>query len=98
MSTPSTAEPTPAHAWEHAVRGEQIRLLYENTALSAVVTMAVSSVLGFLQWPVIPHGTVVAWVSYMFVVSIGRFDLWQMYRRRVPSQTVSTWGLQFSIG
>ncbi len=98
MSTPSTAEPTPARAWEHAVRGEQIRLLYENTALSAVVTMAVSSVLGFLQWPVIPHRTVVAWVSYMFVVSIGRFDLWQLYRRRVPAQKVSTWGLQFSIG
>src|SRR5579862_195810 len=98
LSLPPTAEPAPERMWEPAIRGEQIRLLYENTKLSVGVTIGVSSVLAFLQWSVITHRSVLLWLAYMFLVSFGRFGLWQFYRRRVQSQTIPAWGVQFSVG
>lgn len=92
-----TAEP-PRRTLELAVRNEQIRLLYGNTTLSVGVTTAVSSVLAFLQWAVIPHRTVLAWLAYMLLASLGRFSLCQFYRNRANLRTARVWGLLFSIG
>ena len=78
--------------------GEQIRLLYGNTPLSVVVTAAVSSILAFLQWGVIPHRTILVWLTYMLLVALGRWGLWQFYRARAGPRTLRTWGICFSIG
>lgn len=98
LQNSATAMPAPERAWEPAIRGEQVRLLYENTTLGAGVTIAVSSVLAFLQWAVIPHGVILAWLTYMFLVALGRFGLWRFYRDRIHSQTVRAWAIQFSMG
>ncbi len=95
---PPSAEPAIERTWESAVYGEQIRLLYENTTLSVGVTVAVSSVLCFLQWAVIPHRAVLAWLTYMSLISLGRFGLWQSFRTRADLRTIRVWGLLFSIG
>jgi PAS domain S-box-containing protein len=91
-----TVEPAPERTSEETVRGEQVRLQYGNTNLSVGVTFAVSLVLGFLQWAVIPHGTILTWLAYMYLVSLGRFGLRQFYRTH--SRTMRPWGLLFSIG
>lgn len=98
LPAPPSAEPALERTWESAVYGEQIRLLYENTTLSVGVTVAVSSVLCFLQWAVIPHRAVLAWLTYMSLISLGRFGLWQSFRTRADLRTIRVWGLLFSIG
>ena len=98
MISPPNAKPSVERTWEPAVQAEQIRLLYQNTALSVGITAAVSSVLCFLQWAVIPHRAVLGWLTYMFLVSSGRFGLWRSFRSRVNLRTARVWGLLFSIG
>jgi len=98
MSSHAGAGSSSERPLELAVRTEQIRLLYGNTTLSVSVTIAVSSVLAFLQWPVLPHGGVVAWLAYMLLVSVGRLGLWQFYRDRSDLRPVRPWGRLFSIG
>jgi PAS domain S-box-containing protein len=80
------------------VRKEQIRLLYENTAISVGVTVAVASVLSYLQWSVIPHAVVLGWLAYMLSVSLARFGLWQFYRKLARLQTIRAWDIQCLIG
>ncbi len=80
------------------VRKEQVRLLYENTAISVGVTVAVASVLGYLQWSVIPHAVILGWLAYMLAISLARFVLWRFYRRFNHLQTISAWDIQFLIG
>ena len=98
MISPPSAKPTVERTWEPAVQAEQTRLLYRNTALSVGITAVVSSVLCFLQWAVIPHRDVLGWLTYMFLVSLGRFSLWRSFRSRVNLRTARVWGLLFSIG
>lgn len=95
MISPPSAKPTVERTWEPAVQAEQTRLLYRNTALSVGITAVVSSVLCFLQWAVIPHRAVLGWLTYMFLVSSGRFSLWRSFRSRVNLRTARVWGLLF---
>ena len=80
------------------IRNEQVRLLYENTAISVGVTVAVASVLSYLQWSVIPHAVVLGWLSYMLAISLARFSLWQFYRKFTRLQTIRAWDIQILIG
>jgi PAS domain S-box-containing protein len=97
FSIAPTPAPAPDLSRGPAIRAEQIRLVYENTTLGVAVTIAVSSVLAFLEWPVIPHLVVLAWLAYMFLVASARFGLSQFYRHRLASRTIPTWGLLFTI-
>ena len=85
-------------ACDLAVRAEQIHLLYRNTTLSVTVTLAVASVLGYLQWSVIPHQIVVGWLIYMVLISLARWGLGQFYRNSNGRQTVRAWGIQYFAG
>ncbi len=79
------------------VRTEQIRLLYANARLGACVGFVVALALAFLQWTVIRHGIVVAWLAYMAAVSLARFILARVYRQ-APDQTRPKWGSAFCLG
>jgi signal transduction histidine kinase len=82
-----------------AVRVEQIRLLYANATLAAGVTVVVASVLGYLQWKVIQHPIVLAWLAYMITVSLARFALRQCYRYLAnDSRNSRKWMGAFLIG
>jgi PAS domain S-box-containing protein len=80
------------------VRHEQVRLLYENTTISVCVTVAVASVLTYLQWSVVPHPVVLGWLAYMLAISLARFGLWQLYRKFTRLQTIRAWDVQILIG
>jgi len=96
----SAPAPDPARnqACDLQVRCEQISLLYKNITLSVFVTIAVASVLGYLQWSVIPHRIVIVWLVYMIFVSLARLGIWQFYRNSNNRQTMHAWGIQFFVG
>jgi signal transduction histidine kinase len=82
-----------------SVRIEQIRLLYANATLAGSVTVVAASILSYLQWRVIPHPIVLAWLAYMIAVSLIRFGLGQYYRRLADdSHDTHKWMVAFLIG
>ena len=80
------------------IRNEQVRLIYENTVISAGVTVSVAAVLSYLQWDVISHAVVLGWLAYMLAVSLARLELWHLYRRFSHLQTIRAWDIQSLIG
>jgi signal transduction histidine kinase/ActR/RegA family two-component response regulator len=78
------------------VYAEQIRLLYANANVGVEVTVLVASILAYLQWPVIPHPTVLGWLVYVALVSALRYGLARAYRR--PSaKSGKWWGNAFAV-
>src|SRR5262245_53620255 len=81
------------------VHEEQVRLLYTNATAGTVVTVIAVSVLGYLQWAVVPRVTVAGWVAYMMTVSAARFVLAQLYWRRAGRRMdTDRWGAAFACG
>ena len=84
---------------KRAIRVEQFRLLYANVTLAAGVTVVAASVLSYLQWKVILHPIVLAWLAYMIAVSLVRFGLGRFYRDLADDlQNTRKWRVAFLIG
>jgi signal transduction histidine kinase len=82
-----------------AVGIEQTRLLYSNATLAAGVTAVAASVLSYLQWGVIRHSIVLAWLVCMIAVALVRFALSQFYRNCADDlQKHRQWLVAFLIG
>jgi signal transduction histidine kinase/CheY-like chemotaxis protein len=80
-------------------RAAQVRLLYGNSSLGVGVTLVAATVLGRLQWGVVPHTVILGWCLYMFLVSVARFTLGRRYWRTKPSNLKAAgWGTAFAIG
>ena len=81
------------------VHAEQIRLLYSNANAGVGVTVCVATILSYLQWGVISHPIVLAWLMYMLVISSVRFTLARRYWRAAATDTnTRAWANTFTIG
>jgi signal transduction histidine kinase/ActR/RegA family two-component response regulator len=77
----------------------QLRLLYANTNLSAVVNILAATILGGLQRGVVRGSVVLAWWLYIAVISLARFVFGLRYQRASPNPTeLDKWRLAFTIG
>jgi signal transduction histidine kinase/CheY-like chemotaxis protein len=98
--------PTPAEAGQATqnrrklqVQAEQIRLLYSNANSGVAVTVCVAAVLSYLQWGVISHSIVLAWLVYMLAISGVRFALARRYWRAAEAdRNTRAWANTFTIG
>ena len=89
----------PGDSRNREIRSAQVRLLYQNLNVGVVVTVVAATVLGRLQWAVIPHTVVLGWWLCMFLVVAARFALGWRYRRVEPlNPEVGMWGTAFTIG
>ncbi len=66
---------------DRLVRAEQIKLLYTNAPLGLAVTALNATLVTILQWNVIGHAVLIAWITYMMTLSAMRFLLVRRYRR-----------------
>ncbi|OGX07230.1 MAG: hypothetical protein A3K11_00330 [Nitrospirae bacterium RIFCSPLOWO2_12_FULL_63_8] len=77
-----SADPHPAHGErERLVRAEQVKLLYSNAPLALTVTVLNAVIVTILQWNVIVHSVLIAWLTYMVTLSSIRFLLVRRYWR-----------------
>jgi signal transduction histidine kinase/ActR/RegA family two-component response regulator len=89
----------PRDSRNREIHAAQVRLLYGNGNVGVVVTVVAATVLGRLQWRVIPHAVVLGWWLCMFLVAAARFTLGWRYRRVAPlSLEAGVWGTAFTIG
>jgi signal transduction histidine kinase/CheY-like chemotaxis protein len=77
----------------------QVRLLYGNANLGVVVNIVAAAILGALQWGIISKPTIIAWCSYITLVSIARYVFARLYWRTPPGTTgVNRWRNAFTLG
>ena len=69
----------------------QVQLLYRNAGVGVAVTLVAATVLGRLQWEVVPHLVILGWCSYMGLVSAARFILERRYWRTASSNSETNW-------
>ncbi len=74
-------------------------MLYSNANAGVWVTVFVAAVLSYLQWRVISHSIILAWLMYMLAISSVRFVLTRCYWRAVRTdKNAREWGTTFAIG
>lgn len=81
------------------VRAEQVQLLYSNAALGLSVTILNAAILVFLQWRVISHAVLIAWLAYMVTLSLARSVLaYRYWRTPPPPFKDDRWGIWYTTG
>src|SRR4051812_10048581 len=86
-------------AREHEIWTAQVRLLYRNAHVGTRVTLVCSSILAYLEWPVIAHHVILSWSAYMIAVAAGRSWLARRYHAaREEHQARRGWHTAFLTG
>ena len=81
------------------VRAEQVKLLYANASVGLGVTVFIAAIMTVLQWTVISHAALVAWLAYMVTLTSGRFVLVHRYWRAAAAPLRDDhWGTWYIIG
>jgi hypothetical protein len=76
-----------------------VHLLYGNLPTALFATVAIVAILGYVQWSVVHHGVLVAWVASIFVISLGRYLLVLAYEHACPpAADARRWGRWFTLG
>src|SRR5580700_781572 len=81
------------------IRAAQVGMLYGSVNVGVVVTLVAATVLGRLQWAVIPHAIVLGWWLCMLLVAVARFTLGRRYWRVARlSRESRRWDITFILG
>src|SRR5947209_4401191 len=87
------------HSNRREILSAQIRLLYTNANVGIGVTILAATILGLLQWEIVPKLVVLSWWLYMTVVSVSRFALARRYWHASPGhRKINTWRTAFTVG
>jgi len=81
------------------ILASQIRLLYDNANEAVYVNIVAATLLGYLTWGVVPNHVVIAWWSYMLLVSTARYALAHQFRRHSRRHVeIGKWQAAFTTG
>jgi signal transduction histidine kinase/CheY-like chemotaxis protein len=97
----STASVVPVHrdSSREQLLSAQLRLLYANANLGVVVNLLAATILGGLQWGIVPKPIVSGWWLYITLVSAARYALARRYWHAAPSPTdIGKWRTVFTAG
>jgi signal transduction histidine kinase len=82
-----------------AVRGEQIRTLYRQSAPLLFANLANACIVVVTLYDARLSQTLFAWLSAMGVMTVGRLELLRRYRRSRPkAEEIAKWGRFFVVG
>src|SRR5271156_4226235 len=77
----------------------QLKLLYANANLGVVINVLAATILGGLQWGLVPQPVVVGWWLYITLVSVARYVLARRYWHASPTpKDVGKWRTVFTVG
>jgi signal transduction histidine kinase/ActR/RegA family two-component response regulator len=81
------------------VHAEKVSLLYSHCLSSVCITLMNAILLALIQWDYVPNGTVVAWLTFMVLVSIYRMALGIAFRMKQPgAEEAAQWGRWYTLG
>ena len=97
--TPTSAARAPRESRREEILSAQVQLLYVNANVGVGVTILAATLLGRLQWRVIPNLVVFGWWLYMISVATLRYILARRYRLASPGCTdIGKWRAASAIG
>jgi diguanylate cyclase (GGDEF)-like protein len=85
------AEKDQATRLDETVRGDQLRLLFEQAPWAIITSPLAASALAIAIWDVVDGGLVVAWVVVVVCMAILRFGLMVAFKKRPEAFAVRTW-------
>ena len=86
------------NALQHKILVEQITMLYRSMVPILMINLLVSSALVYAVWEVVPHSTLLVWMSLMMIMLLVRAVIYFIYRHRFKPERVKNYGLFLSIG
>lgn len=82
------AEPYRLENWQTgvdaAVHAECVRVLYDLARIAIAAMLAVALLVAFFMWPVVTRGTLVFWLSAMFLCALVVIGMLLRYRQSAP--------------
>ena len=67
------------------LQAEQVQVLYHNMPTGMLANAVNAGILTLVEWPVVPHQSLLLWVIVMCIAAAARALLVFNYRRAVPS-------------
>ena len=99
--TPSISSPpqqTDA-AREISLSAQRVTLLYQALPGALVAGGGCALALVFVNWHVLPHGGLLAWLAYQVLLATGRYWLARMFKAKTSTPaTILRWDRPFVIG
>jgi signal transduction histidine kinase/ActR/RegA family two-component response regulator len=96
---PLSAAPVHQDPRKREILSAQVRLLYANANIAVGVTILAATILGRLQWGIVPKSVILGWWLYMTLVSAARYALARRYRHASPGSTdIRKWRAAFAVG
>jgi signal transduction histidine kinase/CheY-like chemotaxis protein len=82
-----------------AVRGEQIRTLYDQSRPVLLANVLNAAVISAALWSTGPRPLLVAWNAAMVAMALARLELRRRYQRaQPPAEAAGAWGVAFAAG
>ena len=95
----SQADLPPAQELKERIRVEQVALLYRNSTIGFVVSIAVGALLVFALAAHAPIGNLLLWYGLLLVITAARYSLTQRYEDSAPDEQRSrNWEILFLLG
>ena len=95
----SSLAPVRGDSRKEEIRAAQVRMLYSNVNVGVVITIVAATILGRLEWAVIPHPIIFGWWLCMLLVAVARFALGRLWWRAAPSGVETRrWSTAFTAG
>ncbi|ODT46152.1 MAG: hypothetical protein ABS70_01445 [Nitrospira sp. SCN 59-13] len=98
-STTSVAEPTLNSAGETSLAVQRVTLLYQAMPAALIAGLGCAVALVFVNWSVLPHDRLLAWLAYHLLLSLGRYGLARSFTVTSPTPaTIRRWDRAFLAG
>lgn len=94
----SGAAQRPRDLRNQEILSEQVRLLFDNSKVSAGVALLASTILSVLQWGAVPTERILGWWLYIILLTGARAAVVYHYRRAGPERENRTWLAAFVAG
>jgi len=76
----------------------QVRLVHENSLLTQLVALFNASLLGYVQWAVVDHTTILVWLLCMIGVTLARLQIARAFQRTQPGvEAIGLWRNVFLV-
>lgn len=94
----SASEPIDA-ARETSLAIQRVALLYQAMPAALIAGLGCAVALVFVNWNVLPHDWLLAWLAYHLLLSIGRYGLARAFKLASPTPaTIRRWDQAFLTG
>jgi PAS domain S-box-containing protein len=100
--TPPVHSPIQPHQTQPSdwhLRRAQVELLYESLPTGLLATLACAVILVTVEWEVMPHGQLLAWLAAMSAISAGRWGVMIAFQRSAQAaESIAPWEQAFLAG